>query len=131
MTPLKKIEAWLKCSLRDESGLKFYDGHWSTYDYDDQRYVSYQLIGGRAPRADGTRTASVLVTVVGAKTNGSHGRLAETNAIMAISDKLMTATEQPPASCKIVSVTALGDVNGPIETDGGRYVVGLTLEMIF
>lgn len=129
MTPLKKIEAWLKHSLRDEPDVTYQTAHWSTFADDIYRYVSYQLIGGRAPRADGTRTVSVLVTVVGGRV--ARNSSDEINAIMAISDKLMAATEQPPASCEIASITALGDVNGPIETDGGRYVVGLTLEMIF
>lgn len=131
MNPMSAIEQWLKRVLVDYyPELNFYMGHWEVNsDFDSSRYVSYQSVGGRSPRGDNVRTSSVLVTVVGEKVN--YNKSAERNIILEMTDKIMAATGQAPASCGIVSVAALGDIIGPVETEGGRPVVGVTLEVIF
>lgn len=131
MNPMSAIEQWLKRVLVDYyPELNFYMGHWEVNsNSDSNRYASYQSVGGRSPRGDNVRTSSVLVTVVGERVN--HNKSAERNLILEMTDKIMAATGQAPAHCGIVSVTALGDIMGPLETDGGRPVVGLTLEVIF
>lgn len=133
MNAIEAMKQWLQRTLyADWPEIDYYMGHWYTNEsYNANRYISYQTIGGRSPRGYNTRTASMLVTIVGVEYVSGSAKDAETNALLAISDKLMAATEQSPTECGIVSVVALGDVNGPMETEGGRPVVTLTLEVIF
>ena len=134
MNPMSAIEQWLKRVLVEHLGdLDLHMGHWATYEKNDRRYISYQSVGGRSPRGDNVRTSSVLVTVVGnlSRAVGDAPLDGERNYLLNVTDKILAATGQAPASCGIVSVAALGDIIGPVETEGGRPVVGVTLEVIF
>ena len=99
-------------------------GEW--WDFEQSAMVQYmavQVVGGQPPREVDTRTAQVAVTLVGV-------RDADPTTIAAFADAIVGHTRLTPVTCGLTTVNMVGEVIGPIRSEGGRPVLTLTLTLI-
>ena len=87
------------------------------------QYMAIQVVGGQAPREVDTRTAQVSVTLVGARDDSP-------DTIAAFADSIVEHTRLMPVTCGLATVNMVGEVIGPIRSEGGRPVLTLTLTLI-
>lgn len=87
------------------------------------QYVAIQVVGGQPPREVDTRTAQVSVTLVGARDDSP-------DTIAAFADSIVEHTRLMPVTCGLATVNMVGEVIGPIRSEGGRPVLTLTLTLI-
>ena len=87
------------------------------------QYIAIQVVGGQAPREVDTRTAQVSVTLVGARDDSP-------DTIAAFADSIVEHTRLMPVTCGLATVNMVGEVIGPIRSEGGRPVLTLTLTLI-
>ena len=122
-----KLRDWIG-EIPTARTFNFYLGDWYSYhDSSDKKYIAVQQNGGRR-RDEGVRYPHYVVTAVSAKVNSVAERDAAVLEMLALMDTIIERTRHAP--CSMVSIAPLGEVIGPVRTDGGRMVVTLTLECI-
>ena len=128
MSLLTDVENWVKQVLAEDYAI--YLGHWQSFiKTRDSRYISLVVNGGRPLRGGDIRTPSVLVTMVGAVDRRDPTARAETLKIEQDAAKMILATQNTD-NC-FVSINLLSDINGVIQTEGGRPALNFTLEFIY
>lgn len=106
----------------------FYLGDWYSYhDSSDKKYIAVQQNGGRR-RDEAVRYPHYVVTAVSTKVNTTNERDAAALELLALMDTIIERTRH--VVCGMVNIAPLGEVIGPVRTDGGRMAVTLTLECI-
>lgn len=123
MSPIELFTSWLlTVPTIDDFEVRL--GHWTTFENShSNQYVAFSVVGGAAPRELNTRFPHIMVTMVAAV----HDEL---TAISTLAENIMQLAAEVPEQCDIVAVNALGDVIGPVQTNGGRPLLTLTLQMI-
>lgn len=123
MNAMNQFKLW----LAGIAGAKSFDlrpGHWLTYDASNsKKYIAYSVNGGKAPREVNTRFATINVTIVGEK----H---ANYTTIAPFAELLMQESQEIPLQCGIVTVNALGDILGPMQSEAERPLLNITFEII-
>lgn len=125
-----KLRDWIG-EIPTARTFNFYLGDWYSYhDSSDKKYIAVQQNGGRR-RDEGVRYPHYVATAVSAKVNSVAERDAAVLELLALMDTIIERTRHAPCSMvSMVSIAPLGEVVGPVRTDGGRMVVTLTLECI-
>ena len=122
-----KLRDWIG-EIPTARTFNFYLGDWYSYhDSSAKKYIAVQQNGGRR-RDESVRYPHYVVTVVSAKVNSVTERDAAVLDLLGWVDTIIERTRHVP--CSMVSIAPLGEVVGPVHTDGGRMVVTLTLECI-
>lgn len=122
-----KLRDWIG-EIPTARTFNFYLGDWYSYhDSSDKKYIAVRQNGGRR-RDEGVRYPHYVVTVVSAKVNSAAERDTAALELLALMDTIIERTRH--VTCSMVSIAPLGEVIGPVRTDGGRMVVTLTLEVI-
>ena len=123
MKMLNLLREWLD-TLPDARTFNLKMGDW--WDFEQSvtvQYMAMQVVGGQPPREVNTRTAQVAVTLVGARDDSP-------DTIAAFADSIVEHTRLIPLTCGLTSVIMIGEVIGPIRSEGGRPVLTLTLTLI-
>ena len=125
-----KLRDWIG-EIPTARTFNFYLGDWYSYhDSSDKKYIAVQQNGGRR-RDEGVRYPHYVATAVSAKVNSVAERDAAVLELLALMDTIIERTRHAPCSMvSMISIAPLGEVVGPVSTDGGRMVVTLTLECI-
>ena len=122
-----KLRDWIG-EIPTARTFNFYLGDWYSYhDSSDKKYIAVQQNGGRR-RDEGVRYPHYVATAVSAKVNSVAERDAAVLELLAVMDTIIERTRHAP--CSMISIAPLGEVTGPMRTEGGRMVVTLTLECI-
>ena len=122
-----KLRDWIG-EIPTARTFNFYLGDWYSYhDSSDKKYIAVQQNGGRR-RDEGVRYPHYVATAVSAKVNSVAERDAAVLDLLGLMDTIIERTRHVP--CSMVSIAPLGEVIGPVRTDGGRMAVTLTLECI-
>ena len=119
---IELFKAWL-AGVPTATGFAIRAGHWSTYDASkSNRYITFSVVGGPAPREVDTRQPQIMLTIVGSKRD-------ELTTIYTLAENIMAATKLEPLQCGLVWVNAVGEVIGPMTTQEDRPLVTMTLQM--
>lgn len=122
-----KLRDWIR-EIPTLETIEPYLGEWYSYtDSDTRKYMSLAQVGGRQ-RAGGVRFPHYMVTIVSAKVNSVTLGHAAVLELLAVMSAIVEHTNNP--TCELINVAPVGEVIGPVRTDGGRMVVTLTLELI-
>ena len=123
MKMLNLLREWLD-TLPNARTFNLMTGDWWDYDATTAaQYMAMQVVGGQPPREVDTRTAQVSVTIAGARDDSP-------DTIAAFADSIVEHTRLMPLTCGLTSVIMVGEVIGPIRSEGGRPVLTLTLTLI-
>ena len=122
-----KLRDWLR-EIPALAGIEPYLGEWYSYtDSEARKYMSLAQVGGRQ-RAGDMRFPHYMVTIVSAKNLTNAQRNAAALEILGYMDSIIEKTRG--ITCDLINVAPVGEVIGPVRTDGGRMVATLTLELI-
>ena len=122
-----KLRDWIG-EIPTARTFNFYLGDWYSYhDSSAKKYIAVQQNGGRR-RDESVRYPHYVVTVVSAKVNSVAERDAAVLELLALMDTIIERTRH--VSCSMVNIAPLGEVIGPVRSEGGRMLVTLTLECI-
>ena len=122
-----KLRDWIR-EIPTLETIEPYLGEWYSYtDSDARKYMSLAQVGGRQ-RAGDMRFPHYMVTIVSAKNLDNAQRNAAALEILAVMSAIVEHTNNP--TCELINVAPVGEVIGPVRTDGGRMVATLTLELI-
>lgn len=122
-----KLRDWIG-EIPTARTFNFYLGDWYSYhDSSDKKYIAVQQNGGRR-RDEGVRYPHYVATAVSAKVNSVAERDAAVLELLALMDTIIERTRH--VSCSMVNIAPLGEVIGPVRSEGGRMLVTLTLECI-
>ena len=122
-----KLRDWIG-EIPTARTFNFYLGDWYSYhDSSAKKYIAVQQNGGRR-RDESVRYPHYVVTVVSAKVNSVAERDAASIELLALMDAIIERTRHVP--CSMVNIAPIGEVIGPVRSEGGRMVVTLTLECI-
>lgn len=122
-----KLRDWLR-EIPALAGIEPYLGEWYSYtDSDARKYLALVQVGGRV-RADDLRFPHYMLTIVSAKNLDNAQRNAAALEILGYMDSIIEKTRG--ITCDLINVAPVGEVAGPMRTEGGRMVATLTLEVI-
>ena len=122
-----KLRDWIG-EIPTARTFNFYLGDWYSYaESSAKKYIAVQQSGGRR-RDEGVRYPHYVVTAVSAKVNSVAERDTAALELLALMNTIIERTRHAP--CGMVNIAPLGEVIGPVRTDGGRMAVTLTLECI-
>ena len=122
-----KLRDWIR-EIPTLETIEPYLGEWYSYtDSDARKYMSLAQVGGRQ-RAGNMRFPHYMVTIVSAKNLTNAQRNAAALEILGYMDSIIEKTRG--ITCELINVAPVGEVTGPMRTEGGRMVATLTLELI-
>lgn len=122
-----KLRDWIR-EIPTLETIEPYLGEWYSYtDSDARKYMSLAQVGGRQ-RAGDMRFPHYMLTIVSAKNLDNAQRNAAALEILGYMDSIIEKTRG--ITCELINVAPVGEVIGPVRTDGGRMVATLTLEVI-
>lgn len=122
-----KLRDWIR-EIPTLETIEPYLGEWYSHtDSDARKYMSLAQVGGRQ-RAGDMRFPHYMVTIVSAKNLTDAQRNAAALELLAVMSAIVDHTNNP--TCELINVAPVGEVIGPVRTEGGRMVATLTLELI-
>ena len=122
-----KLRDWIR-EIPTLETIEPYLGEWYSYtDSDSRKYMALVQVGGRQ-RAGDMRFPHYMVTIVSAKNLTNAQRNDAALELLAVMSAIVDHTNDP--TCELINVAPVGEVTGPMRTDGGRMVATLTLEVI-
>ena len=122
-----KLRDWIR-EIPTLETIEPYLGEWYSYtDSDARKYLALVQVGGRV-RAGDMRFPHYMVTIVSAKNLTNAQRSDAALELLAVMSAIVDHTNDP--TCELINVAPVGEVMGPVRTEGGRMVATLTLELI-
>lgn len=122
-----KLRDWIR-EIPTLETIEPYLGEWYSYtDSDAQKYMALVQVGGRQ-RAGDMRFPHYMVTIVSAKNLTNAQRSDAALELLGYMDSIIEKTRG--ITCDLINVAPVGEVTGPMRTEGGRMVATLTLEVI-
>ena len=122
-----KLRDWIR-EIPTLETIEPYLGEWYSYtDSDTRKYMSLAQVGGRQ-RAGDMRFPHYMVTIVSAKNLTNAQRNDAALELLGVMSAIVDHTNDP--TCELINVAPVGEVMGPVRTEGGRMVATLTLEVI-